>query len=69
MGACKDRFDLFDGEVMPLDVEDVVIISVEPRNNQTTMVAYCIYNSLLDEAVGAIPEVLVTSNGLGPVQA
>ena len=60
MGACKDRFDLFDGEVMPLDVEDVVIISVEPRNNQTTMVAYCIYNSLLDGLWAPFREFLVT---------
>ena len=47
MRAGKDLF--FHGEFMPLDVEDVVIVPIEPRNNQTTMVAYCIYNSLLDK--------------------
>jgi hypothetical protein len=39
MPAGKDLFNLFRGELRLIEMEDVVIVSVEPRNNHIGRVA------------------------------
>jgi hypothetical protein len=45
----KDFFDLLGSEFMPPDMENVVIVPVESRDDHTAIVAYCIYKPPLTD--------------------
>jgi L-alanine-DL-glutamate epimerase-like enolase superfamily enzyme len=61
--AGEDLLHLFRGEPVPLDVEDVVVIPLEPGNNHTHIILYCIYETLLREAVGDGVDIMVDFHG------
>jgi hypothetical protein len=44
--AGEDLLYLFRGELVPLDMEDVVIIPLETGNNYNVIVSCCIYETL-----------------------
>jgi hypothetical protein len=52
--AGEDLLHLFPGESMPLEMEDVVIIPVEPGNDHNAIVSDCIYDALRREALQEI---------------
>lgn len=43
----ENLFDLFWGELVAIDVLDIVIVPVEARDDHSSIVALCIYNTVL----------------------
>ena len=50
----EDILHLFRRERMPLDVEDVFIVPLEPGNDHTDIISDCIYDALRREALQEI---------------